>query len=162
MQQSAYTAHAATDLGSENDSVVVHVQLRPRRGATRRCLAALATLAAEHESVAFGITGLSKDDRVVRITVGVALGPRAEVARFSPQAQAAYAFVSAIFASLYDHMPAYAAEPNAAERGAAATLLEVIGGGAAGSADSGAAGSQRVPAVVPAPRAPGYGEQIPA
>jgi hypothetical protein len=29
--------------------VVVHVQLRPRRGATRKCLTALAALAAEHD-----------------------------------------------------------------------------------------------------------------
>ena len=64
------------------------------------------------------------DDRVVRVTVGVDLGPRTAVAKFSPQAQAAYAFVSALFSSLYDHMPVYTAEPSGAERAAAATLLE--------------------------------------
>src|SRR4051812_25037546 len=85
---------AATDLPAESESVVVHVQLRPRRGATRKCLAALAALAAEHPAVGFAVTGLSKDDRVVRVTVGVDLGPRLGVAKFSPQAQAAYAFVS--------------------------------------------------------------------
>ena len=72
----------------------------------------------------FAVTGLSKDDRVVRVTVGVDLGPRTAVAKFSPQAQAAYAFVSAIFTSLYDHMPVYTAEPSGAERAAAAVLLE--------------------------------------
>ena len=102
--------------------MVVHVQLRPRRGATRKCLAALAALAAEHAEVSFAVTGLSKDDRVVRVTVGVDLGPRTAVAKFSPQAQAAYAFVSAIFTSLYDHMPVYTAEPSGAERAAAAVL----------------------------------------
>ena len=170
MQRSAYTARAAAELGDEHDSVVVQVQLRPRRGATRRCLAALAALATEHEAVAFGVTGLSKDDRIVRITVGVDLGPRAGVARFSPQAQAAYAFVSAIFATLYDHMPVYTAEPSAAERRAAATLLDAVAGGSATAADlpdvatidGPPAGAHRVSAAVPGPRAPGHGERIPA
>jgi hypothetical protein len=115
-------ADGATE--SATDSVVVHVQLRPRRGATRKCLAALAALAGEHPSVACSVTGLSKDDRVVRVTVGIDLGPRLGVAKFSPQAQAAYAFVSEMFTSLYDHMPVYAAEPSEAERAAAASLLE--------------------------------------
>ena len=97
MQRSASNAQAAVEHGSEQESVVVHVQLRPRRGATRKCLAALAALAAEHDEVSFAVTGLSKDDRVVRVTVGVDLGPRTGVAKFSPQAQAAYAFVSALF-----------------------------------------------------------------
>ena len=77
----------------------------------------------------FAVTGLSKDDRVVRVTVGVDLGPRTAVAKFSPQAQAAYAFVSAIFTSLYDHMPVYTAEPSRAERAAAAVLMEQAAGG---------------------------------
>src|ERR687884_1061443 len=124
MHRSAFTTGPATEQIGEPESVVVHVQLRPRRGATRKCLAALAALAAEHESVCFAITGLSKDDRVVKVTVGVDLGPRAAVAKFSPQAQAAYAFVAAIFTSLYDHMPVYTAEPSGAERAAAAALLE--------------------------------------
>src|SRR5919206_3949764 len=130
MQQSAVSAQAAVEQGGEPESVVVHVQLRPRRGATRKCLAALAALAAEHDSVSFAITGLSKDDRVVRVTVGVDLGPRAGIAKFSPQAQAAYAFVSALFTPLYDHMPVYTAEPSGAERAAAAALLEQAAGGA--------------------------------
>ena len=77
----------------------------------------------------FAVTGLSKDDRVVRVTVGVDLGPRTAVAKFSPQAQAAYAFVSAVFTSLYDHMPVYTAEPSGAERAAAAVLLEQAASG---------------------------------
>src|SRR5690349_20953661 len=134
MQRSALPAPAdavadtTADVAVEADTVVVHVQLRPRRGATRKCLAALAALAAEHPAVGFAVTGLSKDDRVVRITVGVELGPRLGVARFSPQAQAAYAFVGAMFTSLYDHMPVYTAEPSGAERAAAATLLESAAG----------------------------------
>ena len=171
MQRSAYTARAAAESGGEHDSVVVHVQLRPRRGAARRCLAALAALADEHDSVAFGVTGLSKDDRIVRITVGVDLGPRAGVARFSPQAQAAYAFVSAVFASLYDHMPVYTAEPSAAERAAAVTLLEAVACGTATAADLPDSSASDVSAIdgapagthlVPAPRAPCHGERIPA
>ena len=163
MQRSAYTARTATD--RDGDTVVVHVQLRPRRGATRRCLAALANLATEHESVSFAVSGLSKDDRVVRITVGVELGPRAGVARFSPQAQAAYAFVSELFASLYDHMPVYAAEPSASERAAAATLLDAIAGGAVSAAELPDTATAVVePSVqrVPAPRSPSPGERIPA
>src|SRR6478752_10231752 len=128
MQRSALNAQSATELADE--AVVVHVQLRPRRGATRKCLAALAALAAEHPEVAFGISGLSKDDRVVKVTVAVDLGPRAGVAKFSPQAQAAHAFVSAVFATLFDHMPVYTAEPSGAERAAAAVLLETAAGGA--------------------------------
>ena len=134
MQRSASTAGVGRSAGvrtagtvehvTESDSVVVHVQLRPRRGATRKCLAALAALAAEHESVPFAVTGLSKDDRVVKVTVGIDLGPRTAVAKFSPQAQAAYAFVSAVFTSLYDHMPVYTGEPSAEERAAASRLLE--------------------------------------
>jgi hypothetical protein len=143
---------------AEPETVVVHVQLRPRRGATRKCLAALAALAAEHDEVSFAVTGLSKDDRVVRVTVGVDLGPRTAVAKFSPQAQAAYAFVSAMFTSLYDHMPVYTAEPSGAERAAAAVLLEqAIGGATAADVLEG------LPAVpVPSPRMPGAGERIPA
>src|ERR671913_1669359 len=127
MQRNAVSAQG-TEQG-EPEPVVVHVQLRPRRGATRRCLAALAALAAEHDAVSFAVSGLSKDDRIVRITVGVELGPRAGVAKFSPQAQAAYAFVSAIFTSLYDHMPVYTAEPSGSERAAAATLLDQAAAG---------------------------------
>jgi hypothetical protein len=127
MERSAITGETAV----ENETVVVHVQLRPRRGASRKCLAALAALAAEHESVAVTVSGVSKDDRVVRITVGVELGPRTAIAKFSPQPQAAYAFVSELFTRLYDHMPVYTAEPSAAERAAAATLLEAAARGAA-------------------------------
>src|SRR3569833_2104020 len=78
---------------AEPESVVVHVQLRPRRGATRKCLAALAALAAEHPEVSFAVTGLSKDDRIVRVTVGVDLGPRTAVAKFSSQALGVFVFV---------------------------------------------------------------------
>ena len=162
MQRSAFTTGPATEQIGEPESVVVHVQLRPRRGATRKCLAALAALAADHDAVSFAITGLSKDDRVVRVTVGIDLGPRAGIAKFSPQAQAAYAFVSALFTTLYDHMPVYTAEPSGAERAAAAALLERATGGAA-SADLAAEPSpQPAPSPVPVPRLPGPGERISA
>ena len=160
MQRTALPAPAGAATTSDDESVVVHVQLRPRRGSARKCLAALASLAAEHEAVAFTVTGLSKDDRVVRVTVGVDLGPRAGVAKFSPQAQAAYAFVSALFTALYDHMPVYTAEPSAAERAAAATLLDAVSGTRA-----------EVPAdlrtdltadAVPVPRTAGWDERVPA
>src|SRR4051794_13830327 len=152
MERSVMSGTAAVD----NETVVVHVQLRPRRGATRKCLAALATLAAEHETVAFGVTGVSKDDRVVRLTVGIELGPRTAIAKFSPQAQAAYAFVSALFTSLYDHMPVYTAEPSAEERAAAATLLETVARGAAAS------GIPTAEEPVSAPRPALAVERIPA
>jgi hypothetical protein len=121
------------------DTVVVHVQLRPRRSSTRRCLAALAALGARHELVSFALTGLAGDDRVVRVTVGVELGPRELIAKFSDQAQAAYAFVDALFTDLYDYMPVYVAEPGPAERAAAA--------GAVAAAESPAAAPR-----IPAPR----------
>jgi hypothetical protein len=163
MQRSAFNAQAAVEQGGEPESVVVHVQLRPRRGATRKCLAALAALAAEHGEASFAVTGLSKDDRVVRVTVGVDLGPRTAVAKFSPQAQAAYAFVSAIFTSLYDHMPVYTAEPSGVERTAAARLLETAASGAtAADVLDGLPTSSLPAAPVPAPRASGHGERIPA
>jgi hypothetical protein len=154
MQQSAITESGdqvavVVGSGAEPDTVVVHVQLRPRRGSTRRCLAALAELAGEHPAVSFTLTGLSKDDRVVRVTVGVELGPRAAVARFSPQAQAAYAFVSSVFTTLYDHMPVYTVEPGEAERAAAADLVARL---VSGPVDD----------VVPAPRRPAAVEQVPA
>jgi hypothetical protein len=110
----------------DTDSVVVYVQLRPRRPAVRKCLAALVALAAEHESVGFALTGLSKDDRVVRVTVGIDLGPTTEVAKFSAAAQAAYLFVDALFTGLYDHMPVYVAEPSEAERAAAVGVLAAV------------------------------------
>src|SRR3954453_19644186 len=159
MQRSAINA-GVVDQG-EPESVVVHVQLRPRRGATRKCLAALATLAAEHPEVSFAVTGLSKDDRVVRVTVGVDLGPRTAVAKFSPQAQAAYAFVSAMFTSLYDHMPVYTAEPSRAERAAAAVLMEQAAGGVL-AADVLEGLPAPVGSPVPSPRMPAPGERIPA
>ncbi|MGY1778965.1 hypothetical protein [Geodermatophilus sp. SYSU D01036] len=127
-----------------DETVVVHVQLRPRRGSTRRCLAELTALATAHPSVAFSVTGLGKDERVVRVTVGVELGPREAIARFSPQAQAAYAFVSDLFTVLYDHMPVYAAEPSAAERSAAEVLLRADD--AELEAPDGALALERVPA----------------
>lgn len=163
MQHSAFRAQPADE--HEPESVVVHVQLRPRRGATRKCLAALAALAADHPEASFEVTGLSKDDRVVKVTVGVDLGSRTAVAKFSPQAQAAYAFVSALFSSLYDHMPVYTAEPSGAERAAAKVLLETATGGARADvlpADV----LEAIPAAsggpVPAPRMPGSGERISA
>src|SRR3954469_17833104 len=159
MEQNAFNGLA--DNQAEPETVVVHVQLRPRRGATRKCLAALATLAAEHDEVSFAITGLSKDDRVVRVTVGVDLGPRTAVAKFSPQAQAAYAFVSAIFTALYDHMPVYTAEPGRAERAAAAVLMEQAAGGVI-AADALEGLPVPVGSPVPSPRMPGPGERIPA
>lgn len=145
MQHSATTESgdrvaAVAGSGAELDTVVVHVQLRPRRGSTRRCLAALAELGGAHPAVSFTLTGLSKDDRVARVTVGVELGPRAAVARFSPEAQAAYAFVSAMFTTLYDHMPVYTVQPGPAERAAAADVLARLGAAPA------------TEAVVPAPR----------
>jgi hypothetical protein len=108
------------------DSVVVYVQLRPRRPAVRKCLAALVALAAEHDSVGFALAGLSKDDRVVRVTVGIDLGSRAQVAKFSAAAQAAYLFVDGLFTGLYDHMPVYVAEPSEAERAAAVGVLAAV------------------------------------
>ncbi|MCU1605280.1 MAG: uncharacterized protein JWP46_1745, partial [Modestobacter sp.] len=121
------SADADPTVGQEcSDSVLVHVQLRPRRPALRKCLAALSSLAAEHPSVAFELTGMSKDDRVVRVTVGIDLGPRAEVAKFSAAAQAAYLFVDGLFTSLYDYMPVYVAEPSEAERAAAGGVLEAV------------------------------------
>ena len=165
MARNAFTASVAEIQTGEPESVVVHVQLRPRRGATRKCLAALAALAAEHEDVVVTVTGLSKDDRVVRVTVGIDLGARTAIAKFSPQAQAAYAFVSALFTSLYDHMPVYTAEPSAAERAAATALFERLAAGSAriddviGGLPAGAPGPV---APVPTPRLPGPGERIPA
>src|SRR3954452_20542702 len=161
MQRSAINA-GVVDRG-DPESVVVHIQLRPRRGATRKCLAALAALAAEHDQVSFAVTGLSKDDRVVRVTVGVDLGPRTAVAKFSPQAQAAYAFVSELFTALYDHMPVYTAEPSGAERAAAATLPEAAWGGGAGVGfDFGVDAVRGLGAAesVPAPRTAGWGERV--
>jgi hypothetical protein len=162
MQRSALNAQSATELTDE--AVVVHVQLRPRRGATRKCLAALAALAAEHPEVAFGISGLSKDDRVVKVTVAVDLGPRTGVAKFSPQAQAAYAFVSAVFATLFDHMPVYTAEPSEAERVAAAVLVDRVSapGRVDGSSLDRLDASASHSSLVPAPRVPAAGERIPA
>ena len=160
MQRSALNAQPATE--PIDESVVVHVQLRPRRGATRKCLTALAALAAEHPEVSFGVSGLSKDDRVVKVTVAVDLGPRSGVAKFSPQAQAAYAFVSAVFATLFDHMPVYTAEPSGAERAAAAVLLERSSG--AGRVDGLPADLlDALPTTsVPAPRLPSAAERISA
>jgi hypothetical protein len=145
MERSVMSGAAAVD----NETVVVHVQLRPRRGATRKCLSALAALAAEHETVAFAISGVSKDDRVVRLTVGIELGPRTAIAKFSPQAQAAYAFVSALFTALYDFMPVYTAEPSAEERTAAAALVESVARGASVE-------------PVPAQRTPSLAERVSA
>jgi hypothetical protein len=140
------------------ETVVVHVQLRPRRSGTRRCLAALAALAARHEEVPFTLTGLSGDDRVVRVTVGVELGPRELIAKFSDQAQAAYAFVDGLFTDLYDYMPVYVGEPGPAERAAAAGVLE------AADAPRQSTPAPRVPAPrIPSPRSPsGLGTEVPA
>jgi hypothetical protein len=138
MRHSATDTAHRTDAGAEmtvidgaddhaddhaGDHMVVHVQLRPRRASARKCLVALAQLATEHSGVPVALAGLSKDDRVLRITVAVDLGPRLEVARFSPAAQSAYGFVSDLFTVLYDHMPVYATEPTAEESAAVAPFL---------------------------------------
>ncbi|MPQ99518.1 hypothetical protein GB931_16665 [Modestobacter sp. I12A-02628] len=129
------------DRTPDDATVTVRVQLRPRRSAARRCLAVLAEIAGQHDTVAFALEGISSDDRVVRLTLGVHLGPRAEVAKFGAEAQAAYAFVNALFESLYDHMPVYTAQPSEADRRAARTML------AAGDAlSSSAGGGAPVPA----------------
>ena len=140
------------------DTVVVHVQLRPRRSGTRRCLAALAALAARHDAVPFALTGLSGDDRVVRVTVGVELGPRELIAKFSEQAQAAYAFVDGLFTDLYDYMPVYVGQPSEAERSAAAGVLE------AADTPRPRTAAPRVPAPrIPVPRTPSaLGSEVPA
>ena len=131
------------------ETVVVHVQLRPRRSATRRCLAALSALAARHDAVPFSLTGLSGDARVVRVTVGVELGPRELIAKFSDEAQAAYAFVDGLFTDLYDFMPVYVGEPSETERAAAAGVLE------AAETPRPRSATPRVPAPrIPSPRAP--------
>src|ERR671916_2174947 len=161
MERSAIIAEALDAQGieqAEPETVVVHVQLRPRRGATRKCLTALAALAAEHDEVSFAVSGLSKDDRVVRVTVGVDLGPRTGVAKFSPQAQAAYAFVSAVFTSLYDHMPVYVAEPSGAERAAAAVLIERAASGVTAADVVEALPVSSTGSPIPRPRTPGPGE----
>jgi hypothetical protein len=127
-----------------SETVVVHVQLRPRRSATRRCLAALTALAARHDGVSFALSGIGGDPRVVRVTVGVELGPRELIAKFSDQAQAAYAFVDGLFTDLYDFMPVYVGEPSETERAAAAGVLEAA-----------ETSRPRMPAPrIPAPRTP--------
>ena len=132
-----------------SETVVVHVQLRPRRSGTRRCLAALAALAVRHESVPFALSGLGGDDRVVRVTVGVELGPRELIAKFSDQAQAAYAFVDGLFTDLYDFMPVYVGEPSEAERAAARGVLE------AADTSRPRTSAPRVPSPrIPSPRMP--------
>ena len=136
------------------ETVVVHVQLRPRRSGTRRCLAALSALAARHEQVSFSLTGLSGDDRVVRVTVGVELGPRELIAKFSDQAQAAYGFVDALFTDLYDFMPVYVAEPSAAERTAAAGVLEAAEAPRTRTAAPVVAASPAAAPRIPSPRTP--------
>jgi hypothetical protein len=60
------------------------------------------------------------------VTVGIDLGPRAEVAKFSAAAQAAYRFVDGLFTGLYDYMPVYVAEPSDAERAAAVGVLTAV------------------------------------
>ena len=128
--------------GTDQPSLLVHVQLRPRRAAARKCLAALAQLATEHAGVPVTLAGLSKDDRVLRVTVAVDLGPRTDVARFSASAQAAYGFVSDLFTVLYEHMPVYATEPTAEESAVVAPFLQ------SGTADRGWAGTPVWPAEV--------------
>ena len=123
------TDHEVTDLAPSPaipvraETVSVRVQLRPRRSAARRCLAVLTELGAQHAQVGFALEGISSDDRVVRLTLAVDLGPRSEVARFGSEAQAAYAFVNALFVSLYDHMPVYCPESSEAEKLAARAVL---------------------------------------
>lgn len=124
------------------EHLTLHVQLRPRRAAARKCLAALAQLATEHAGVPVLLAGLSKDDRVLRVTVAVDLGPRTDVARFSAAAQAAYGFISDLFTVLYEHMPVYAAEPTAEESAVVTPFLR------SGAADPTGAGAPVWPSEV--------------
>ena len=67
-----------------------------------------------------------------------------------------------MFATLFDHMPVYTAEPSAAERAAAAVLLDRVS--APGSADAPAVDVLDAvsSSAVPAPRLPAHGECISA
>ena len=81
---------------------------------------------------------------------------------WSGQAQAAYAFVSAVFTSLYDHMPVYVAAPSVAERSAAAVLIERAAAGVTAADVVEALPVSSTGSPIPSPRAAGPGERIPA
>lgn len=111
-------------MNANANDLVIFVQMRVRFAAKGKFLAALETLAAAHPQATMTVAGISGDNRYLRVTLGINLGPRDEVARFSDQATAAYALVQAVFTDLFDHLPQYVAEPSATEQAAAAALAE--------------------------------------
>jgi hypothetical protein len=74
--------------------------------------------------------------------------------------------VSALFSSLYDHMPVYATEPSGAERAAAKVLLETAMGGTSRTDALPADLLEAIPVApagpIPSPRMPGPDERISA
>ncbi len=102
--------------------LTVYLQLRPTRAAAGQCLAALNTLISAHRAVPVGLCGVSRDERHLRLTLGVDLGARDQVARFSPAAVGAYGFVEQVFTVLFDYLPQYVVEPSEEERAAAQAL----------------------------------------
>lgn len=94
----------------------MYVQLRPGTQLFNKCVAHLERTVSQHPNVDVQIAGYSREDHQYLLTLAISLGPRDQIAKFSPEAVAAYNFVSAVFTEMFDFLPQYTQEPTAIER----------------------------------------------
>jgi hypothetical protein len=94
----------------------MYVQLRPGAQLFNKCIAHLERTVSQHPDVDVQIAGYAREDHQYLLTLSVNLGPRDQIAKFSPEAVAGYNFVAAVFTDMFDFLPQYTQEPSAIER----------------------------------------------
>lgn len=105
----------------------VHVQFKPRWSAVTKFAATLSRVVGQAVDVPVLVSGASRDDQHLNITVAVSLGPEHLIPTFSPQATAGYSLCESFFNELMDYTPLYVADPTPEETAAAHALAEHLG-----------------------------------
>lgn len=105
---------------------IIFLQLRPGLQLLPKCITFLKVTAGKHPQAKFRIAGYGEEDNQFLLTLAISLGARNEVAKFNPQAVAAYHFANAVFADMFDFLPQYTTQPSAAEQTRAALLPDFL------------------------------------
>lgn len=116
----------ATRLTPADEHQFMYVQLRPGTQMFRKCVTHLEHTLSAHPAVPVTIAGFAHEDHQYRLTLAVDLGPASQIAKFSPEVIAGYNFTQALFDDMFDFLPLYVGEPEAAERDLAAKLPVLI------------------------------------
>lgn len=116
----------ATDASAECQ--IMYIQVRPAGAPKmRRCISHLRTIVAQHPDATVDIAGCAIEDHQIVATLAVNFGPRKLVSKPSPQAEAAFGLVSAIFTGMFDYLPQFSTAPSEAERDLALSLPSLTG-----------------------------------